>query len=105
MHIAAGNEVLADGRAGRPVHDALSWPGKDDGLSERESEVVVLVAEGLTNAEIGRALFLGRETVKTHLSRAYRKLGVRNRTEAVRFVLETGAFRRFRPAEEALDEA
>jgi DNA-binding NarL/FixJ family response regulator len=104
VQIAAGVEVVADGRSDRPALDELDWPGKDAGLSERESEVLVLLSEGLTNAEIGQALYLGRETIKTHLSRAYRKLGVRNRAEAVRFVVGTGAFARFRPAEEALEE-
>ncbi|WP_219942036.1 LuxR C-terminal-related transcriptional regulator [Iamia sp. SCSIO 61187] len=67
--------------------DGPGWPGKEAGLTERESQVLVLASEGLTNAEIGAALFLGRETVKTHLSRAYAKLGVRNRAGAVAFLL------------------
>jgi DNA-binding NarL/FixJ family response regulator len=53
------------------------------GLSERERDVLVLMAEGRTNPEIGEALHLSRHTVKEHSSAVYRKLGVRNRTEAV----------------------
>jgi DNA-binding NarL/FixJ family response regulator len=53
------------------------------GLSERERDVLLLMAEGRTNPEIGEALHLSRHTVKEHSSAVYRKLGVRNRTEAV----------------------
>jgi DNA-binding NarL/FixJ family response regulator len=53
------------------------------GLSERERAVLEQMASGLTNPEIGAALHLSRHTVKEHSSAVYRKLGVRNRTEAV----------------------
>jgi len=51
-------------------------------LSDREREVLELMASGKTNPEIGEALHLSRHTVKEHSSAVYRKLGVRNRTEA-----------------------
>jgi len=53
------------------------------GLSEREREVLELMASGSTNPEIADALHLSKHTVKEHTSSVYRKLGVRNRTEAV----------------------
>ncbi len=53
------------------------------GLSERERAVLELIASGATNPEIGEALHISRHTVKEHSSSLYRKLGVRNRTEAV----------------------
>jgi two-component system response regulator DesR len=53
------------------------------GLSERERAVLTLMASGSTNPEIGEALSLSKHTVKEHTSAVYRKLGVRNRTEAV----------------------
>lgn len=105
VRIASGEEVVAQGASTNPVLDELDWPGKEEGLTARESEVLVLASEGLNNAEIGTALYLGKETVKTHLSRAFTKLRVRNRAEAVRFVFGTGAFERYRPAAETLDEA
>jgi DNA-binding NarL/FixJ family response regulator len=55
-------------------------------LSEREREIVTLVADGLTNARIGQQLCVTEQTVKFHLSNIYRKLGVSNRTEASRYV-------------------
>jgi DNA-binding NarL/FixJ family response regulator len=53
------------------------------GLSDRERAVLELMSGGATNPEIGEALHLSRHTVKEHSSSLYRKLGVRNRTEAV----------------------
>lgn len=110
LRVAAGEEFVASGRAqpaapGPRALDELDWPGKDAGLSERESQTLVLASEGLTNPEIATALFVGRETVNTHLSRAYTKLGVRNRAEAARALLADGTFERFRSSHEALDEA
>lgn len=59
-------------------------------LSVQEVKVLRLAADGLTNAAIGGQLFIGEATVKTYLSRAYEKLGVSDRTSAVRRALELG---------------
>ena len=63
------------------------------GLSERERAVLELMASGATNPEIGEALHLSRHTVKEHSSSLYRKLGVRNRTEAVQRAQRLGLLR------------
>jgi DNA-binding NarL/FixJ family response regulator len=65
-----------DGVAGARVQGAM-------GLSERERAVLELMSSGATNPEIGETLHISRHTVKEHCSAVYRKLGVRNRTEAV----------------------
>ena len=57
-------------------------------LSERETAVLDAVARGLSNREIGRQLWISEQTVKFHLRNVYRKLGVANRTDALRLALE-----------------
>jgi DNA-binding NarL/FixJ family response regulator len=56
-------------------------------LTPRETEILTMAANGDTNGHIARDLWITEQTVKFHLSNAYRKLGVRNRTEATRYVL------------------
>ena len=58
------------------------------GLTRREQEVVVLVAEGKTNAEIARQLWISPGTVRRHLENVYAKLGVHTRTAAAAFLRE-----------------
>lgn len=61
-----------------------------ENLSERETEVLALAAEGYTSAEIGKKLFLSPKTVDTYRARVMQKLGINHRSEMVRFALETG---------------
>jgi DNA-binding NarL/FixJ family response regulator len=64
--------------------------GSLEGLTEREKEVLVLVARGLSNQEIGQQLFVTPATAKTHVSRLLMKLGVRDRTQLVVLAYESG---------------
>lgn len=86
---ARGETVLAPVVAGRLV-SRVRGP-RPEALSARETEVLALVARGLTNVQIGRALFVSEATVKTHLARACAKLGVTGRTAAVTRAMEIGA--------------
>ena len=64
--------------------------GPDQLITDRELEILQHVAEGLSNAQIAKALWVTEQTVKFHLSNVYRKLGVSNRTEASRYALSRG---------------
>jgi DNA-binding NarL/FixJ family response regulator len=69
------------------IHVARSLPAapENEALTRREFEILQLVAEGHSNAVIGRKLWLAEQTVKFHLSNVYRKIGVQNRTAAARW--------------------
>lgn len=86
---ARGETVLAPSVAARLV-DQLRIKTERPRLSGRESEVLRLVAQGCTNAEIGRRLHIGESTVKTHLVRIFGKLGVDDRTAAVASAMRQG---------------
>jgi DNA-binding NarL/FixJ family response regulator len=71
---------------------AEMWPGSQLSLSQRESQVLALLVEGLSNRLIAAQLVVGEETVKTHLRSIYRKLGVNDRSHAVATVMRLGIF-------------
>ena len=90
--IDAGMAARAAETAARLQSDQF-WPGARQGLTQRESEILSLVVTGLSNRGIAAKLVIGDETVKTHLSSIYRKLGVGDRTSAAALALREGIFR------------
>lgn len=88
---AAGQSVLAPAIAHRLI-DRMRTPGT--ALSRRETEVLELVAAGLSNAQISKELYLSQATVKSHLVHIYAKLGVDSRTSAVAAAKAGGLIRR-----------
>ena len=94
--VAAGEALLAPAVTRRVIERFAQRPGRAArpdllaGLTEREREVLTLVARGESNAEIAQRLGLGEATVKTHVSRVLAKLGLRDRVQAVVHAYETG---------------
>jgi DNA-binding NarL/FixJ family response regulator len=98
--VAAGDALLAPVLVKRLIEDLCRRPAPSQGrpseltdLSDRELQVLTLLARGLANAEIGRELFLGEATVKTHVANTLRKLGLRDRVQAVIAAYECGLVR------------
>ncbi|KAB8186051.1 response regulator [Microbispora catharanthi] len=91
LRSAAAGQSTFSAAVSRRLVDALSRAAPPpvtacpDGLTVREVEVLRLVAGGLSNAEIGSALFIAETTVKTHINNAFAKIGVRNRTAAAAY--------------------
>jgi DNA-binding NarL/FixJ family response regulator len=85
VEVAAGGEVVAP-RKLLEFLIANEDPADLEALTPRQRDILGLVAEGLSNAEIARRLFLSESTVKQHLRAAYKALGVKDRKEAAKFV-------------------
>ncbi len=82
-------QALIDEIARQPVGDRSSYP-EIESLTEREHEVLRLMASGKSNGEIARSLYLGEATIKTHVGRILAKLGARDRVQAVVIAYESG---------------
>jgi len=98
LRVVAGGEALLSPRATRAlVENFVAQPSTGDApsaevdvLTEREREVVVLVATGLNNDEIAQRLFISPLTAKTHVSRAMTKIAARDRAQLVVFAYQSG---------------
>jgi DNA-binding NarL/FixJ family response regulator len=95
--VAAGDALLAPSITKRLIEDFVKSrrtervrPAQLGVLTERETEILVLIAQGLSNTEIAAHLVLAEQTVKTHVSRVLTKLGLRDRAQAVIAAYETG---------------
>jgi DNA-binding NarL/FixJ family response regulator len=95
--VASGDALLAPEITHRLIEDYVTRPRRPmdpgatfDRLTPREVEVMTLIARGLSNAEIAAKLYLSEPTVKTHVTRVFAKLGVRDRVHAVVLAYESG---------------
>jgi DNA-binding NarL/FixJ family response regulator len=94
--VAAGDALLAPTVTRRLIEEFAHRPGAPvapaalEQLTDREREVLVLMARGRSNAEIARDLFVAETTVKTHVGRVLHKLGLRDRAQAVVLAYESG---------------
>jgi DNA-binding NarL/FixJ family response regulator len=107
VRAVARGDALLDPAVTRRVIEAFARlpdvPRSDqlESLSSRELEVLELLARGMSNAEIAKALFLGEATVKTHVSNVLAKLGLRDRVQAAIAAYETGLVQPLGPAADA----
>ena len=85
-----GGLVVTPSQAGRRDRHPASWPGADHGLTPRESEIVALIARGMSNQDIADRSYLSINSVKTYIRTSYRKMGVKTRPQAVLWLLRNG---------------
>jgi DNA-binding NarL/FixJ family response regulator len=95
--VAAGDALLSPAITKRVIKRftriARPTPPKERGeLTAREHDILRLIADGLSNAEIGRQLYISETTVKTHVTHILQKLGLRDRVQAVVLAYQTGLF-------------
>ncbi|MDO8107020.1 response regulator transcription factor [Isoptericola sp. b441] len=86
--VHAGERLVLPAPAGENPRGR--WPGRSEGLSEREAEVVALIAEGLSNEAIAGRTHLSINSVKSYIRSAYRKIGVDSRSQAVLWGVDHG---------------
>ncbi len=88
--ILSGETVIMAGDHETSVGGAGDWPGRSAGLSPREAEVLALIARGLSNQEICDRAHVSINSIKSYIRSAYRKIGVKSRTQAVLWALAHG---------------
>ena len=88
--INEGNTVISDAPPRQRAAPGLDWPGRTEGLTDREAEVLALITQGRSNAEIAALMYLSANTVKSYIRHAYRKIGVTTRRHAILWGVEHG---------------
>lgn len=78
----------------------LDWPGRGEGLTDRESEILALITQGKSNAEVAAVTYLSPNTVKSYIRTIYRKIDVASRTQAVLWGIRHG----FAPDHQRIDD-
>ncbi len=81
--VHAGEVVVSDPPPRARSAVGLEWPGRGEGLTDRESEILALITQGKNNAEVAALTYLSPNTVKSYIRSIYRKIGVTSRTQAV----------------------
>ncbi|MDM7885600.1 MULTISPECIES: response regulator transcription factor [Curtobacterium] len=99
QRVAAGERVLESPRRRVPSGPGVRWPGRAEGISDRQSEILALITQGKRNTEIAELTHLSPNTVKTHIRTLYSKIGAENRVDAVLWGTENG----FRPDHRSTD--
>lgn len=81
--VHAGEVVVSAAPPRVRTNAGLDWPGRAEGLTDRESEILALITQGMSNAQVAELTFLSPNTVKSYIRTVYRKIGAGSRTQAV----------------------
>jgi DNA-binding NarL/FixJ family response regulator len=88
--VHAGEVVISDPPPRARSAVGLEWPGRGEGLTDRESEILALITQGKNNAEVAALTYLSPNTIKSYIRSVYRKINVASRTQAVLWGLNHG---------------
>jgi DNA-binding NarL/FixJ family response regulator len=88
--VNAGEVVVSDPPRRKGSASGLDWPGRREGLTDREAEVLALITQGKSNAEVAAQTYLSPNTVKSYIRNIYRKIDVASRTQAVLWGVANG---------------
>ena len=88
--VHSGEVVISDSPQRARSAIGLNWPGRDEGLTDRESEILALITQGRSNADVAALTYLSPNTVKSYIRTIYRKINVASRTQAVLWGVEHG---------------
>ena len=97
--VHAGEIVVSEPPGRARAVTGSDWPGRPEGLTDRESEILALITQGKNNAEVAATTYLSPNTVKSYIKTIYRKIGVTSRTQAVLWGVRHG----FQPASHRID--
>ncbi|MGH9272893.1 MAG: response regulator transcription factor, partial [Ilumatobacteraceae bacterium] len=97
--IADGEVIISDAPARSRPAPGLDWPGRTEGLTDREAEVLALITQGKSNVEIAAVMYLSINTVKSYIRSAYHKIGVMTRSHAMLWGIKHG----FQPDHHRID--
>lgn len=90
---SSGSKRATTGKGDRRVNLSLPPGTVEKLLTERETEILGLLAQGLTNVEIAKQLYVSSHTVKNHITSIYRKLGIYDRVQAAIIAVQQGLYR------------
>jgi DNA-binding NarL/FixJ family response regulator len=88
--IHAGEIVVSEPPPRARPASGSDWPGRSEGLTDREAEILALITQGKSNAEVAKLTYLSPNTVKSYIRSIYRKINVASRTQAVLWGVENG---------------
>ncbi|WP_431279395.1 response regulator transcription factor [Leifsonia poae] len=88
--VHAGEIVVSESPTHVRSAEGLDWPGKREGITDRESEILALITQGKSNAAVAELTYLSPNTVKSYIRNIYRKIGAESRTQAVLWGVDHG---------------